>query len=430
MAARPLRQPAAAIAALALLAVTAGAGAGQSPPAAARAAPVGPDFLISGLPATGNETAPAVAYSSSGGEYLVVWSATPPLGGQPDVYGRRVSAAGAPIGDAFRISGPGATADEHNPAVAYNAGTNEYLVVWRDARDYWTGRGFDIYGRRVSGAGTPLGPDVRLSSAGATADEQQPAVASNGTAYLVAWSDYRGGAARDFDIYGQAVSGAGSRQGPNFRISGQAATTQDWAPAVASDGTDYLVAWSDYRGGGPRGTDIYGRRVSAEGATVGADFRISPPAATTPDTFPAVAWDGAEYLVVWQDNRDGATRGQDVYGRRVSAAGAPLAAVRVSPSAALGDDTRPAAEWNGTGYLVVWEDRRDADTRARDTYGRVVPEAGVPSEAAFRISVYGATAEEFQPAVACSGADCLVVWEDWRDEATRGSDIRGRLVSG
>ena len=54
---------------------------------------------------------------------------------------------------------------------------------------------------------------------------------------------------------------------------------------------------------------------------VGDDFRISGDPATAFDTEPAVAWnpDQDEYLVVWEDYRNEAGSGSDIYGRRVAA---------------------------------------------------------------------------------------------------------------
>jgi hypothetical protein len=75
--------------------------------------------------------------------------------------------------------------------------------------------------------------------------------------------------------------------------------------------------WEDYRNTSSRGADIYGRLVLADGSRPAPDFRISSPRATASDWNPAVARDGAAYLVVWQDFRDSLSRGADIYGRRV-----------------------------------------------------------------------------------------------------------------
>ena len=426
-----------------LLGLAAGAGAeGPGGPAATRVSPtVGADFRVSGPGATSGENWGAVAWNGTANEYLVVWSDSRNEATRgSDIYGRRVSAAGAPLGADFRISGPGATADDWYTAVAWNGTANEYLVVWTDERKEST-RGSDVYGRRVSAAGATVGADFRISGPGATRDDGVPDVAWNGTAnqYLVVWADFRSESTRGEDIYGRRVSAAGAPVGADFRISGPAATADDWYPVVAWGATanQYLVVWTDRRNEATRGGEIYGRRVSAAGAAMGLDFRVSGAGATSNEDWPSVAWNGTdnEYLVVWQDERDSTTRGLDIYGQRVSAAGAMTGAeFRISSPGATWNEGVPAVAWNSRAnrYLVVWDDDRDMATRGWDVYGRRMSAAGVAAGAEFRISGPGATADEWKPAVAWNGTagQYLVVRADDRDELTRGWDIYARRVAG
>src|SRR6478736_679814 len=68
-------------------------------------------------------------------------------------------------------------------------------------------------------------------------------------------------------------------------------------PAVASDGSGFLVAWEDGRDGTWE-RHIYASRVSAQGVTLDPD---GIPIATQTGTqvLPSIAFDGANYLVVW-----------------------------------------------------------------------------------------------------------------------------------
>ncbi len=338
--------------------------------------PLGSDLRISGRGATVGELAPAVAWNLAANEYLVVWQDA--RNSQQDIYGRRVSAGGFALGGDFKISGPGATSDEWAPAVVWSGTANEYLVVWQDERSSGT-RGWDIYGQRVTAAGAPAGGNFRISAAGAISDDTTPAVAWNGTAneYLVVWEDSRSVSTRGVDAYGRRISAAGIPQGTDFRISGPDATSDDWTPGVAWNGTanQYLVVWRDDRNSAIPDLEIYGQRVSAAGVPLGADFEVGGPDATVGESDPDVTWNGAtnEYLVVWQDFRNSPDRGIDIYARRVSAAGAPLGAdLRISGNAAVTDDGMPDVAWNfnANQYLVVWKDGRNALTRDTDIYGR------------------------------------------------------------
>jgi hypothetical protein len=220
---------------------------------------------------------PSLTYNSANNAYLVVWR---DLRNRPttmaDVYGQIVSSSASLVGGNFAISL--AAGDQWAPEVAYNSTDNEYLVVWWDLRN---GLGnSDVYGRRVSGAGAVLGGEVPISTV--ATGQSGPSVAYNSTdnEYLVAWYDHRNYATNGTDIYGQRVSGAGTLAGGNFAISTLAES--QFFPSVVYNTTDkeYLVVLEDDRdwrnercGSGP---DIYGQIVSGAGASSGSSFNITP----------------------------------------------------------------------------------------------------------------------------------------------------------
>ena len=89
-----------------------------------------------------------------------------------------------------------------------------------------------------------------------------------------------------------------------------------YSPGVAFNGTHFLVVWSDERNLGVTGVDIYGTRVGTAGAVLDSpNLAISQ--APGDAVFPAVASAGGDFLVVWEDGRNSATTGDDIYGARV-----------------------------------------------------------------------------------------------------------------
>jgi PKD repeat protein len=74
------------------------------------------------------ESDPAVAYSATSNEFLVSWAEYSSPGG-PDVKAQRVGAAGAALGTEIPIAAT--TAWEGDPSVAYNPYTNEFLVAYQ-----------------------------------------------------------------------------------------------------------------------------------------------------------------------------------------------------------------------------------------------------------------------------------------------------------
>jgi hypothetical protein len=69
---------------------------------------------------------------------------------------------------------------------------------------------------------------------------------------------------------------------------------------------------------------------------------------------PAVAASGANYLVVWQDGRNSATTGLDIFGTRVSAGGSVLDASGLGINTGLSDQQFPSvASGSARTFLVV-----------------------------------------------------------------------------
>jgi hypothetical protein len=402
---------------------------------------LGSNFRISGAAALSDEYGSAVAWSDKTEEYLVVWEDDRDYAtrGQ-DIYGQRVGADGGRVGPNFRISGGIAITNESGPAVVWNPAAGAYLVVWSDDRDQAT-RGNDVFGQLVGPDGGLIGVNFRISGSDATSHEFEPAVVANEAdgEYLVVWTDRRASATRGDDIYGQRLAADGSRIGGDFRISGRAATSHEMGPAVAwSQATHgYLVVWEDRRNEATRGYDIYGRRLNADGIPGGGDFRISGAAATSHETAPVVAWSQAveEYLVVWSDYRNWATRNCDIYGQRVGGDGVRVGPnVQISGAAATSPEAFPAVAWNEAAdqYLVVWQDDRNEATRGRDIYGQHLDGKGVPVGSNIRISRGPTISDQWSPAVVSNPAanEHLVVWDDQRNDATRGWDIYGQRVTG
>ena len=130
----------------------------------------------------------------------------------------------------------------------------------------------------------------------------------------------------------------------------------------------FLFVWEDERTsvGEP---DIFGARVRSDGTLVdGREFVIHD--GTADLGVPDVGYDGADWLVAWQDER-GVLRGLDIYGAQVSSTAAPGTPFLISQQLA-NTQMNPLVASNGTRYLVAWEDRRSRQTTARMT--RVDPD--------------------------------------------------------
>lgn len=279
------------------------------------------------------------------------------------------------------------------PAVAYNPRSREYLVVWRG--DDGVDNELEIYAQRLDAAGVEIGAnDVRISTMGA---EGAPAFSA-------------------------------------------------LAPAIAVNLLDneYLVVWH-----GDDAYDnvieVYGQRLSAGGAEIGADdFAISD-MGTLPDAAAFRAQNAdvtynliqTEYLVVWEGNDDivpSAAQETEIFGQRLDAQGNAVGVndFRIS---AMGPDADPTYAANHASvaynpvaqeYLVVWSGNDDITLSSDETeiYGQRLTADGLATGAeSFRISSMGPEGDPafktFGPAVRYSAVldEYLVLWrgDDDRD---------------
>ncbi len=133
--------------------------------------------------------------------------------------------------------------------------------------------------------------------------------------------------------------------------------------------------------------------------------------------FPSIAFSGSTYLVVWRDDRDGAE--SNIYGIRVSSAGAVLDSSAFVISSAAGTQSRPTAMYCNGNFVVVWEDTKlpvaDADLKAaRVTAAGAVTQIG---------TVASTAAEETSPRLVSAGTTGLLVYQ-------RGDDVVAQRYNG
>ncbi|MEZ5098765.1 MAG: hypothetical protein R3C15_02970 [Thermoleophilia bacterium] len=229
-------------------------------------------------------------------------------------------------------------------------------------------------------AGTqPLGQDTRVSQMGADGDgafdAQDSAIAYNSVdhEFLVVWTGDRtvGLSGSEDEVFGRLLDASGQPIGTQFRISDMGpdgdAAFDAARPAVAynPDANEYLVVWEadDSSPLVDNESEIFGQRLSADGAEVGTnDFRISD--LGTGIMFPvqasAIRADVAynpvshEYLVVWDGDDNVAPLADDefeVWGQRLTQTGSEVGAddFRISSLGPDGD----ASYWAQDAAIAV-----------------------------------------------------------------------------
>ncbi len=215
-----------------------------------------------------------------------------------------------------------------------------FFVVWADGRDPRRD-GEVLYGARIAANGTPLdGDGIALGTGAAHVSD----VVFDGASFLVAWTEHTGGEGdgSPFRFVRVSPDGALVATPPQPELLASPGYTM----ASASDGTHTLLVGQDYNSARSL---LAALLVDQQGAAVGSVIDIVTEGPAFNASGPAVSFDGTSYLVVWNDQRE-------VFGQRVSASGA-LVGGRISIARKDWIEHATTAAGGGN-HLVVWQDKQ------------------------------------------------------------------------
>ncbi len=268
----------------------------------------GPDPSLVEFPIsiwTSHQWNPELVYNKNPAwpEFLIVWENVPSI--VPSyVSGRRIfsDGSGFPPGDGFTIASD--LADIRvSPSVAYNLARNEYLVTYDNSTD--------IMATRLAANGALLGGG-EFTVAGWPDGEYAPSVAAcaRDDQYFVSWTSWNGSISQ---IYGRFVTGAGSPSTVHH-IGTNVINERNSSLACANEAGHFLVVWeSQYSNtSGPYG--VWGRLIYPDHSMSTTDFAIISAVAGGYGRYqPAVVAGTSEYFVVWEHQRYG-TSFKDIFG--------------------------------------------------------------------------------------------------------------------
>jgi len=350
----------------------------------------------------------------AGGRFLFVSEHMQQGRSDYDIVGQLFDAGLAKVGGEFPISTN--TWNQNRAAIASDGAG--FFVTWCDEQSWG-----EIRGSPVTAGGVVTVADGAVYQTGMYGSYPYPAAGWDGTSWIAAWDD--GGPIR----VARVTPAGAMRPGSPFALN--AGTWSMQRPAIGALNAGVLVAWSDSRNLvasiGPDSTDLYGAVVDpAGGVAPDAALLLSPPAQTRPDLAGNAA---IGYLVTFLSETAGTA---SVMAQRVDARGTPVDPQPIVLASGTRWVRNPAVGWDGSVWLVVWEEMNATWPPGSGTiFARRVAANGLPIDPAPIQVMAGNT-----PDVAAAGGVFLVVcsveptnhFRPIRGARVRGSD--GALLDG
>ncbi len=251
------------------------------------------------------------------------------------------------------------------------------------------------------------------------------AIEFDGTRYMVLIYTPEPLAANIRDLWGRFVESDGVPSGEVFPIELMQGADQGGG-GLATDGVNYFASWEDSRDGSAGDYSIYGKFIPADGGPVGFVPKLLSPSASW-QISTATAFDGENYLVVWEDWRNGPFDGYkaDLYGARVTPEGVVLDDPAFLIANDLNREKAPQLIYGGGQYFVVYEYGGFSTNVVRGA--RILPDGTVLDPDGFTIAAPIPNGTLIRPRVAFNGEKYLVVYHNnYGTGSTTG--ILGKLV--
>ncbi|HUT54184.1 MAG TPA: putative metal-binding motif-containing protein [bacterium] len=241
---------------------------------------------------------------------------------------------------------------------------------------------------------TKIIPDMRVTYNSYSGSV--PSLSWTGSEFGVSWQDDRSG---NWEIYFSRISAAGAKIGSDLRVTSDANYSQ--LPSLSWSGSEFGVCWEDNR---DNNYEIYFSRISAAGVIIGSNLRLTSHNGIS--YRPSLTWSGSEFGVSWEDTRGGTWK---IYFSRISAFGLKIGTdLRVSDS--LGGSYYPSLSWTGSEFGVSWDDRQDGND---EIYFARLSAAGTKIGSDLRVT--GDANRSGYPSLSWTGSEFGVSWFDERD---------------
>lgn len=291
------------------------------------------------------------------GRFVVLWVHNYYNYSFNDIYFRRFSINGLPLGPMTKVNDTTINAGTGMGYCLGSNGVNSLIACWGV---YYSATSTKLYFQRYDSSGIRVG-NVQVVNEGSSRAESPRIAVNNDGSFVVVWQDDRNNNQfMKFDIYMQRYNANGNKIGSNVKVNDDTnILTQQYIGNVSTDKQGFtVVTWSD-----ERLTPIIGifyQLYDANGQTVGINRRVDVSASIFSVGQPRVSMrEDRKFYISWVDL---SYAGKDqVYGRRFNDNGNQIGNPYMIPAASPGNSTQN----ENTTYLlgdrvyVSWTDNRN-----------------------------------------------------------------------
>jgi hypothetical protein len=264
---------------------------------------------------------PTITSNGSGGA-IITWADYRLGTDKPDIYAQRIDSNGvvqwAKNGVAISTApnSQGNFAEGESPVIVSD-GAGGAIITWMDDRSNLTSIA-DIYAQRINANGIVRWTVDGVPICTASSDQWSPTLLSDGIGgAIITWSD-----SRSFgkNIYAQSIDSGGVTQWTPDGVPVCEAASDQSFPTISSDGNDgAIITWDDSRGAN---NDVYAQHINASGAAQWTANGVAISTAAIHQFLPTIVSDGkGGAIITWEDRRNNATTGYDIYAQQVNASG-------------------------------------------------------------------------------------------------------------
>ncbi|HTI71354.1 MAG TPA: hypothetical protein VMF06_15390 [Candidatus Limnocylindria bacterium] len=222
----------------------------------------------------------------------------------------------------------------------------DFLLVWESLNTFST-----VYALRVREDGTPIDAAPLKVMTSPDQSDTLPAVASNGTDYFIAWQRKQTVDGRN-DIHARRLLADGTFPDttPTVLAGGPNEQSQ---PTVAGFSGGYLVAWSEPSPGGEASVGVItGARLDPNGARLDTNNIVLSPT-PGPDRSPVAISNGKNFLVAWQHVDEQSH--VHLAATRIGLTGPPLDQPSLSTGEEITAELQLSLASDGNRFLVLWQ---------------------------------------------------------------------------